>query len=596
MNKSNRSPGADWPQRCVKMSALLVTAAVLVGCSSSDGGGSPPPPPPADTTPPTVSITTPDAATTFTTARNVTIAAIADDDSAVSRVEFYRDGVLESTDDSATFSSRWPIDISDNGTYSWTARAYDAAGNETTSDPVSLTVDIAAGSATPDTNPPFNVSVITPLNGTSYSSAGPVTVSATASDDVGVAKVEFYRDGVLRSTDTAAPWSWSTNLTAASNGAYSLTARAYDDYGNATTSDPVQVSVDILQSGGPAPSGSSWLVSSDSLSTTEFEIADLLLTFDDNLRVVELSYAFDGIARMFSGDAINRSEADVDADGGVEVEADWGEDNGLTFTGQLNSNRDAATGLLAYAIIDGDNVATGILAPATLIEQSGAGGSPDVTSPTVSISSPAPGAIFSAPETVDVAATAADDVGVTKVEFYRGTVLRSVDLSEPYIWSPSLTAASNGTYSLTARAYDAAGNSTTSAPVEVTVNIPAGGGSPGPLAGTWDVASINLDLDQIYDLKFTLDNSLVVTAISYRFVGKSFSFSSAQMRSGTDLDANGGFEIEIEWGGSNNSDNNLVFSGQLNGAQDTANGNILYAIRDGSSIAISESNATLIKQ
>jgi len=576
----------------VNASLMLLAMTTFSGCGGGGGGGNPPPvTPPTDTTPPSVSISAPDAGATFTTARNVSISAIADDDTGISRIEFYRDGVLESTDDTASFSSRWAIDISDNGTYIWTARAYDAAGNETTSGPVSLTVDIAAGSATPDTNPPFNVSIDMPLDGTSYTSAGPVTVSATANDDVGVTKIEFYRDGVLRRTDTAAPWGWTTQLTAASNGAYSLTARAYDEYGNATTSDPVDVAVDIPDSGGAAPAGSAWLVSSDALSADG--ITDLLLTFDDNLNVVELSYSFNGTARIFTGAAINRSNADIDADGVVEVEADWGDDNGLTFAGELNGNRDVATGLLGYTIIDGDDVEVGIAVSATLIEQSNGGGTSDVTPPTVSISSPASGTIFSASATVDISATASDDVEVTKVEFYRSGVLRSVDLSAPYVWSPSLTAASNGTYSLTARALDAAGNAATSAPVNVTVNIPSGGGTPAPLAGTWSVDSFNLDFDQISDLKFTLDDTLVVTAISYRFGGKSFSFSGAQIdRGGADLDLNGDFDIEIDW----DSDNALIFGGRLNGAQDRATGLIVYSIRDGFNVAISEGNATLIKQ
>jgi len=259
----------------------------------------------------------------------------------------------------------------------------------------------------------------------------------------------------------------------------------------------------------------------------------------------------------------------------------------------LNGNRDVATGLLGYTIIDGDDVEVGIAVSATLIEQSNGGGTSDVTPPTVSISSPASGTIFSASATVDISATASDDVEVTKVEFYRSGVLRSVDLSAPYVWSPSLTAASNGTYSLTARALDAAGNAATSAPVNVTVNIPSGGGTPAPLAGTWSVDSFNLDFDQISDLKFTLDDTLVVTAISYRFGGKSFSFSGAQIdRGGADLDLNGDFDIEIDW----DSDNALIFGGRLNGAQDRATGLIVYSIRDGFNVAISEGNATLIKQ
>jgi len=444
MTKSRQISDVTRLKLSVRAFLLLVAMAAFSACGGGGGGVSTPPPvsPPADTTPPTVSVSAPDAGTTFTSARNVTVSATANDDTAVSMVEFYRDGVLVSTDQSASFSFTWAIDVSDNGTFSWTAQAFDAAGNATTSDSVSLTVDIPAGSGTPDTTPPFNVFVNEPLDGTSYVSAGPVTVSATASDDVGVTRVEFYRDGVRRATDTLAPWNWTTQLTSASNGTYGLTARAYDEYGNATTSDSIGVSVDILQSGGTSPSSGTWLVTSDSLEVAG--ITDMLLIFDDNLIVTELSYSFNGTPRTFSGSALNRSDADVDADGGVDVEVDWGEDNGLTFGGTLNAARDVATGILAYTIIDGNDVEVGS-GFATLIEQSGGGSAPDAAVPSVSITSPASGTTFSTATTVNVAATASDDVGVTKVEFYRDGVLRSSDASEPYTWAPSITAASNGT-------------------------------------------------------------------------------------------------------------------------------------------------------
>jgi hypothetical protein len=258
----------------------------------------------------------------------------------------------------------------------------------------------------------------------------------------------------------------------------------------------------------------------------------------------------------------------------------------------LNAARDVATGILAYTIIDGNDVEVGS-GFATLIEQSGGGSAPDAAVPSVSITSPASGTTFSTATTVNVAATASDDVGVTKVEFYRDGVLRSSDASEPYTWAPSITAASNGTYNLTARAFDAAGNVTTSAPVTVTVDIPTGGGSAAPLAGVWIVESLNLAFDRITDFRLTFDDNLAATAISYRFNGSFFSFSGAEItRGGADLDLNGDFDIEVDW----DDDNGLVFGGRLNSAQDTATGLIVYAIFSDSGIAVSEGSATLIKQ
>ena len=94
--------------------------------------------------------------------------------------------------------------------------------------------------------------------------------------------------------------------------------------------------------------------------------------------------------------------------------------------------------------------------------------SPDTTPPTTSIASPANGATVSG--TTNVTANAADDRGVTKVEFYLDGTLQAADASSPYSWSWNTTTVSNGAHSLTSKAYDAAGNSGTSAAVSVTVN------------------------------------------------------------------------------------------------------------------------------
>lgn len=94
---------------------------------------------------------------------------------------------------------------------------------------------------------------------------------------------------------------------------------------------------------------------------------------------------------------------------------------------------------------------------------------PDTTNPVVSLSAPTQNQTVSG--IIAVNATATDNVGVTKVEFYRGTTLIDTDTtSSPYEVPLDTTTLANGTYSLTAKAFDAAGNSATSAAVTITVN------------------------------------------------------------------------------------------------------------------------------
>ncbi len=99
---------------------------------------------------------------------------------------------------------------------------------------------------------------------------------------------------------------------------------------------------------------------------------------------------------------------------------------------------------------------------------------PDIVAPTVALSAPAAGATASGSTTVT--ANAADNVGVASVEFLAGTTSLGKVTTAPYTVNWDTTKTANGAVSLTAVALDAAGNSTTSAAVSVTVSNAAPGG------------------------------------------------------------------------------------------------------------------------
>ena len=129
------------------------------------------------------------------------------------------------------------------GTYYYRVTAEDAAGNISgASSQVTAVV--------PADQPP-SVSVTAPASGATVSST--VSVNASASDDVGVAGVQFRLGAVnLGSEDTAAPYSISWDTTTVTNGSYSITAVARDTAAQTTTSTPITVTVS--NSTGP-PSG-----------------------------------------------------------------------------------------------------------------------------------------------------------------------------------------------------------------------------------------------------------------------------------------------------------------------------------------------------
>ena len=100
----------------------------------------------------------------------------------------------------------------------------------------------------------------------------------------------------------------------------------------------------------------------------------------------------------------------------------------------------------------------------------------DGVPPTATLTSPANGATVSG--TVTLSANASDDVGVAHVDFLLDGALLGNDASAPYTLAWNSSGTSNGTHVLSARAIDLAGNTGTSAPVNVTVTGGSGGGSP----------------------------------------------------------------------------------------------------------------------
>ncbi|MDO8094802.1 MAG: peptidoglycan DD-metalloendopeptidase family protein, partial [Candidatus Brocadiales bacterium] len=82
-------------------------------------------------------------------------------------------------------------------------------------------------------NPP-SISITSPNNGATIS--GVVTVTADATDDKGIAKVEFYLDDIFKSTDTSFPYSWLWDTTQSNNGSHTIKAIAYDTANQTATS------------------------------------------------------------------------------------------------------------------------------------------------------------------------------------------------------------------------------------------------------------------------------------------------------------------------------------------------------------------------
>src|SRR5512140_1032655 len=125
-----------------------------------------------------------------------------------------------------------------SGTYWYYAHVVQADGHDAWSAPMWIT--FGQGGGTGDTTAPVT-SITAPTGGATLS--GTTLVTASASDDTGVARVEFLLDGSIASTDTAAPYEWSWDTTTAANGAHTLQSRAWDAAGNSASSGSSSVNV-----------------------------------------------------------------------------------------------------------------------------------------------------------------------------------------------------------------------------------------------------------------------------------------------------------------------------------------------------------------
>jgi hypothetical protein len=153
------------------------------------------------------------------------------------------------------------------------------------------------------------------------------------------------------------------------------------------------------------------------------------------------------------------------------------------------------------------------------------GGGGDTTAPTVSITAPLNGATVVG--TVSINATASDNVGVTKVEFYVDGALKSTDTTSPYSYSWDSTSVANGSHALTAKAYDAALNVGTSTVVNVTVNNPTGTDISG-----WTVTQANATV------VYTIPAGTVIPANGYVVIGRDATKSAFETFWGVTLGSN----------------------------------------------------------
>jgi regulation of enolase protein 1 (concanavalin A-like superfamily) len=410
--------------------------------------------------PPTVSISIPATASAttagYTAPANLVLNATASDtDGSVVKVDFYANGQPVGSDASSPFSATWSNVAA--GTYSLTAVATDNGGATATSPALAVTVGGAA-------NKPPTVSITAPAPSASYTAPASVSITATALDSDGtVAKVDFYSNGQPLGSDTTSPYSFNwTNVAA---GTYSVSAIATDNAGATATSQ--QVTVTVAAPANKPPTVSITAPSSSASYTAPANVSITATALDSDGTVAKVDFYSNG--------------------------QPLGSD---TTSPYIFSWTNVAAGTYTLTAIATDNTGAKTTSAGVTVTVA----PPPNKPPTVSISTPAAGTVYTAPASMSIAAIASDpDGSVVRVDFYAGTQQVGSAVSSPF--SVTWSGVPGGAYSLTAIATDNAGARTTSLPVSINVAIPLGATvvlTP-PTDYDTNVTSLNLELRRAGD-------------------------------------------------------------------------------------------------
>ncbi len=520
---------------------------------------------------PSVSLTSPSAGASFTGPATVPLAATASDsDGSVAKVEFFNGGTKLGEDLTAPYEFAWTNVLP--GSYSLTAKATDNAGAMSTSAAVAITVNPAGGGGAdvlgpncaalndvkifevnatnltnatsfswwctgstqsvtpvagqpwkasiafgpsfsggevcvgvnysvapwyrqfcktvtvctgPPANQPPSVSLTSPANTATFTAPATISLAATASDaDGSVAKVEFFQGTTKLGEDASAPYEFTWASVSAGN--YTLSAKATDNAGAMTTSVPANVSVT-----NPAPPNQAPTVSLSSPT------ANATFTAPANVAIAANAGDTDG--------SVSKVEF-------FQGSTKLGEDLTAPYEFAWNGVAAGTYSLVAKATDNAGATTTSATVSITV-------NAPANQPPTVSLTSPTAGATFTAPATISLAANASDANGsVAKVEFFQGSTKLGEDLSAPYTFSWTNVVA--GTYSLTAKATDNAGATTTSAAVSIIVN----GGTPPPSGDILGPDCVNANAVVVFEL--SVANRANATSYSWWCNGSTSSITS----------------------------------------------------------------------
>lgn len=323
--------------------------------------------------------------------------------------------------------------LQDAHTYDYKVTASNQAGTSTPSSVVSVYFDTSV--------PTVAITKIdsSPWGATAYTNDTTPSITATASSPGGltITKVEISFDGGTSWSDMTHGTDWTyTKTVAMTDGTYSVVVRATDDHGKSNT-DPQTLVIDTvaptISIGSPAANAK--------ISSSSFTVSG---TVSDNKKLATVQGKWNG---------------------GSLVDA-----SGYSPTG-TSSWSVALTG-----VADGDS----IVLTAKAVDAAGNTASitrtigVDSTKPTISISSPASGAVFTTADSISVVGSAAD-THLTRVEYQVDSGTGILTASGTSSWTATVGQLSAGQHTIYAHALDTYGNVSTLASRTFSVLGPVSG-------------------------------------------------------------------------------------------------------------------------
>ncbi len=391
-----------------------------------------------DNTAPAVAITTP---TTTTNDQTPTIVGTAE----VGRtVELREGGTLLGS--AVATSGTWSIDTTTlgAGVHTLVATTVDAAGNVGTSATVDVTIDLT----------PPAVAITTIAGATNDTTP---TITGTAETG---ATVQLREGATVLGSVVASGGTWSITSSALAEGVHNLTAQATDPAGNVATTSAVAITIDTT-----APS-----IAFATPSATANVNADDTVTI-----VVTYSDAGSGLGTITLADGDLNVTTLTGSATATAVVSGSGATRTITLTG-MTGDGSITVGLDAGTATDAAGNSAAVAGPSATITV-------DNTAPTVAITTPT---TITADPTPTISGTS-DDNGAT-IELRDGTTVLGSGTVSSGTWSIApATALAAGTYSLTARGTDLAGNTgANSGAVSITINLsgPTVTISAGTISGT----------------------------------------------------------------------------------------------------------------